>query len=553
MGAAAVVAAACSAVFAPVTGFDFVGIDDPVHFVRNAGFRGLGPEQLRWMFLEHHGSAGYDPLAWLTFGADYTLFGLDPGRFHATSLALYALCIFAFHRVALRVLALGGPGERVDGRALAAATAATLVFALHPLRVESVAWLSERHGTLAMLFALVSSAWYLRIRTREPAHVAARGAWGWALLFYALALLSKSTVVLLPVAFLVLDIVPLRRAAWPPTRAELHDRIVEKLPFFALAAAVGLLTIEARGRDGMWTSAAHFGLVDRLQQSALGLAYYVAKTGLPTDLSPLQLRAEWQAHVAWAYVLAALAFVLGACVAFLARRRCPEWTAALALYLILMLPVLGLLQSGPLVVADRYSLVGLAPLFVAGAVSLDRGLRSAAASRTVIALGAAVLVCVLALEITATRRQLQHWVNADALWSHVFEASRDPALMHQNRGALRMQDGDHAGAVADFALALESRPEDPGLLNMAGQNAAALGEWETALGLLGRLIEMQPGADGAYRARARVRLRVGDAPGAAADLEAYLRLHPEDADARAELDAIRRGRPQRRSAPGSGP
>lgn len=540
----------CIAVFWPVTGFDFVGIDDPIHFVRNEHFRGLGTEQLRWMFLAHHGSAGYDPLAWLTFGADYELWGLDPQRFHLTSLLLYALCMVAFHRVTIRVMELGQGGRQVSRNGLVAATCMTALFALHPLRVESVAWLSERHGVLATIFALLSVQQYLRIRSTEPAHLAAPGAWALSLLYFALALISKSTVLFLPLCLLVLDVLPLRRLHWPTTRSEVHDRIVEKAPFFALSLIVGLLTIEARAYDRMWGDSSQFGLVDRLSQSALGFVYYLAKTFVPTDLSPIQLRAEWQAHAAMAYAWAIVGFVLIGGVAWIVRRRWPEWPVALVLYGLILVPVVGLFQSGPLVVADRYSLLALAPLFVAGAIGLDRTLAWGFARRAVTVAILLSFTTILILEVSATRMQLMHWRDADALWAQVFAASDDLALMAQNRGALRMQLGEHEAAEEDFALALEARPNDPGLLNMAGQNAAALGRDALALELLDRLIELRPKSDGAYRARARVRAANRDVEGAVSDLEAYLRLRPTDDEARRELAEMRRmGRAPGRPGP----
>lgn len=545
--AAAQLALATTVLYAPVLGFGFVDLDDPIHLVQNDRWRGLGAEQLGWIFFERHGSAGYDPLAWLSYAADHALFGLDAAAFHRTNLALFALCVLALFDLARRVLA-DARGAESPGSVVVAGCVAAL-WALHPLRVEQVAWLSERHGLLATLFALLATRQYLRIRTRELAHIGATGPWALCLAFFAAALLSKGTVIFLPVCFLVLDATLLERLEWPPRRAELHDRIVEKLPFFVLSLIVGLATVTSRQESGMWTTSAEMGLPGRLAQTALGLAWYPWKTLVPTSLSPIQLREEWIVHASWAYVVAGIAVFAVAGLAFELRRRVPAVAAALIAYALLLLPVLGLVQSGPLVVADRYSGLALVPLFLLGGLGANRLWDRTAehAPRRALVAGVAIATVLLAAEAWATRRQLEHWRSADSLWQRVISESHEPGLAWLNRALIRHQLGDEAGADRAFAQAIAAGRDEPLVLGIAGETAAHVGDDARALALLEAATTASPDLVFAWRARAQLLARSGQPEEAHRALQLAIAANPEDGDLQRDLEALlraRRSRPQ---------
>src|SRR5262249_6863530 len=189
--AALIIAAATLVVFWPVLGNQFVNWDDDKNFLVNPSFRGLGIANLRWMFTTFH-LGHYHPLTWLSLGIDYVIWGLDPAGYHLSSLLLHTANAVLFYCVALRLL---------GGRILAAAFGA-LFFALHPLRVESVAWASERRDVLSGMFYLVTLLAYLRAHQEGP-----RRRWlAISLAAFAAALLSKAIVVSLPVVLLLLDV-----------------------------------------------------------------------------------------------------------------------------------------------------------------------------------------------------------------------------------------------------------------------------------------------------------------------------------------------------------
>ncbi|MDP2703064.1 MAG: hypothetical protein Q8P98_13445, partial [Candidatus Rokubacteria bacterium] len=285
--APALVGLATLLVFLPALGNQFVNWDDEVNLVSNPHFRGLGWVQLRWMFGNTLGGH-YIPMTWLSFGLDYVLWGMRPAGYHATSVVLHAANAILFYFVARRLLRAA---VQADPRSLTrGATAAALLFSLHPLRGESGAWATERRDVLMGFFALLCVVSYLRAIDSDGGGAPHRG-WYWtAVGLFGLALLSKSLVVGLPVVLLLLDVYPLRRSAREPDKAggrTLFRLALEKIPFALLAAAVAAVTLAVGAGHRLMTSIETLGILQRLAISAYALAFYLWKTVAPGPLSPL--------------------------------------------------------------------------------------------------------------------------------------------------------------------------------------------------------------------------------------------------------------------------
>src|SRR3989454_1065969 len=351
--------------FLPTLQNQFVSWDDDKNFLENPHYRGLGWTHLRWMWTTHLGH--YIPLTWMTLGLDYLLWGMNPLGYHLTNLLLHAANAVVFFFVVRRLLtrALPGPSERGHALAVAAGVAA-LVFAIHPLRVESVAWATERRDVLSGLFYLLTILMYLRAYESG-----ARGrGWYWlAVAVFVCALLSKSMVVNLPVVLLILDVYPLRRLGgaigwWSEPARRVH---LEKIPFVLLAAAASAIAVMAQSSVHAALSLAQLSMPRRLAISAYGLSFYVWKMVVPVNLSPFYERGlidPWATPFLLSYglVLAITAIVLAL------RRRVPGLPAAWVAYIVVLLPVLGIFQSGPQIAADRYTyLAGLGWAILAGA------------------------------------------------------------------------------------------------------------------------------------------------------------------------------------------
>src|SRR5207247_4427875 len=239
------------AVFSPALSNNFVDWDDQINLTGNEEYRGLGTAQLKYFFttvLMGH----YIPLTWLTFGLDYVQWGMNPTGYHLTSLLLYAANAAVLYLVSLRLLArattLAGLPLRLG------AVAATLFFALHPLRAESVAWVTERRDVLSGLFYLLAILAYLQACELRVEGTTGRRKWYWASVgCFGLALFSKSMAVSLLAVFVVLDVYPLRRLGWGSGRwlgSEAGKVWAEKIPYVLIAAAASLIAFVALVRLG---------------------------------------------------------------------------------------------------------------------------------------------------------------------------------------------------------------------------------------------------------------------------------------------------------------
>ncbi len=426
--APALVGLATLLVFLPALGNQFVNWDDEVNLVSNPQFRGLGWVELRWMFGNTLGGH-YIPVTWLSFGLDYVLWGMRPAGYHATSVVLHAANAILFYFVARRLLRAA---VQADPRSLTfGAAAAALLFSLHPLRVESVAWVTERRDVLMGFFALLCVVAYLRAIDRDGGDALHRG-WYWTGVgLFGLALLSKSVVVGLPVVLLLLDIYPLRRLATEPREAgarSLFRLALEKIPFALLATAVAAITLTVGAGHRLMTSIETLGVIQRLAISAYSLTFYLWKTVAPSPLSPLYTLFHpilpWSAT----YLVPAVFVGVVTLAAILGYRRWPAGLIAWAAYLVLLAPVVGILHNGEQIAADRYTYLACAPWAILGGAGVAWS-RHAARNGTLsppvgaAVTGAAAIIIVAFAGLTV--RQVAVWHDSVTLWTHA--AAVEPA------------------------------------------------------------------------------------------------------------------------------
>src|SRR5215468_2380714 len=253
--APAVLVLVTAVAYLPTFANGFVNFDDIENFLNNRAYRGLGWTQLRWMFTAWN-LGGFIPLTWITLGFDYVTWGMDPVGYHLTSLVLHLLGSLVFYFVLLRLLRIAlepGAGNRTALRL--GALVGALLFSVHPLRVESVAWITERRDVLSGLFTFLSVLAYLRAWDARTGERLERRWYLASLAFFACALLSKAMAVTLPVVLVLLDVYPLRRLhehSPGGLRAFARNLLVEKLPFGLLAFACLVVHVLAtQGNDGM--------------------------------------------------------------------------------------------------------------------------------------------------------------------------------------------------------------------------------------------------------------------------------------------------------------
>ncbi len=401
--------------FLPTLGQGWAPIDDGLNFTRNEHYRGLGWENLRWMWTTRL-AGHYIPLSWMTLGADFVLSGMNPAGYHRTNLLLHLANALLFFGLAQRLLrGAEGAGEARSAEAspvpltTVGAFAAAAFFALHPLRVESVAWITERRDLLCGLFCLLTVQAYLRYV--ECTSERRRATYALALASFAAALLSKGIAVVLPAALLALDVGPLRRVDADPRRWRLaawRPLLLEKVPFLLLSALAAVVTLWAIAP--VMSESKIAGPEHRLLAAGFGLSFYLEKTFAPlaipfqiptTDL--LTLAANPEVAVRGAGFLA----LLGLAVFAWWRWRRPGAALALIVFTLFVLPVSGLFQAGPQLAAHRYTyLAGLSLALVVGGLVVQGGRSRSPAAQVVVALAVVALAGSLTM---ATRSQVALW------------------------------------------------------------------------------------------------------------------------------------------------
>jgi tetratricopeptide (TPR) repeat protein len=443
----------------------FVSWDDDGFLYLNPHFRGLGWSQLSWMFSTFL-KGPYQPLVWLSYAADYLLWGMDPAGFHLTSLLWHcanAALVFLFCR---NLFATAAPDTTPASRNWAAAFAA-LCFALHPLRAEAVAWASARRDLMSGFFFLCALLFHLRGR--------AAGTFA----CYCLSLLCKPMGIGLPVVLWVLDKVILKR----------ETRWQSLLPYALPAAAAAVLAWHGQEVTGAMRSAAVFGWPQRLAQAGYAHAFYIAKTLWPAGLSPIYEAALRLDPLAPRFLTSAALSLAAAAAAFVLRRRLPAVWAAWLSYLILLAPVLGAVKFGSQLVADRYSyLPCLSWSLLAAAALLELARRRPAWGLRLVVSGT-VLVGLLS---GLSERQLGFWKDSETLYRRVLAIEPGHFLAHNNLGLVLDQEGRTEEALEQFHLSLAARPRYAPALNNLGAVQLRLGLLKEAEAQFRAALESDP-------------------------------------------------------------
>jgi len=532
--------------FWPALRAGWVNWDDDIAVQNNPWLRELSADSLRWMFTESR-VGHWTPLAWLSLAVNHALHGFDPFGYHLGNVLLHAASAWLAAFVFEALLARAVPDWQL-ARLRSAALVGALLFALHPLRVESVAWITERRDVLSgVLWLGTLWAWLAACAPGVSAR-ARRVRLGLAFACFALSLLSKAWGLTFPALLLVLCLWPLRRLGPGERRAAL----LELAAFAVLACVGGGLAIWAQSRDHATIALAEHTLFERFLQACYGVAFYAGKTLLPLDLHalyplPRELGLD-QPRFLWPAVLVPLAtLALLACA-----RRVPWACTAWCAFGITAAPILGFTQSGVQLAADRYTYLACLPFALLAGAALARWTGVRGTWIAGLALGALFGV--------ATWRQCGHWRDSRALWERVLSIDGENYVALYKRGKARYDLGDVEGAVLDYrraivvdphaapawfhlgdaermrgqsaeALAayekaLELRPDEPVYLGRRGTYLAELGEPARGLADLDRALERMPNDLGVRVSRASARLLLGDARGAVEDIELALARAP---------------------------
>ena len=438
--------AATVAAYWPVWKYDFISYDDPGYVYQNPQvIEGLSRSGWVWAWTTFHCS-NWHPLTWLSLQLDGSIGGRNPLGYHATNLLLHVLnCLLLFvvlHRMTL---------------SLYRSALVSALFALHPLHVESVAWISERKDVLSTFFLLLTIWAYVGYAARPTAirYLSVT-------FLFILGLLAKPMLVTLPLLMTLLDIWPMNRLNWRCSplddgrfpRQTIRRLLIEKVPLLSIAFADGLVTIFAQ-RDA--ARSIHFLPLDaRIANMFHAYCWYLQKTFAPTELTVLYPHPEQT--LSWLLVGTGLLVFCGVTTWVLTRVKThPHLSVGWVWFVTALLPVIGLLQVGSQAYADRYAYIPHIGLFVAIVWELHAWLKTMNAGR---AIGGFVAVAVLATCGVLTHAQVRYWKSSTDLWNHSLDLIPESSLAHAHLGDLLLAEGDHERAIAHVERSLRSKHPD---------------------------------------------------------------------------------------------
>lgn len=501
--------------FWPILSNGFINYDDPIYVTDNTLVQsGLSMDGIRWAFTTRR-TGNWHPVTWLSHLLDYELHGLEAGRHHLTSLLLHLLSSLVLFALLRQLTGSIWPSAFV-----------ALVFAVHPLRVESVAWVAERKDVLCTLFWMLSLRAYVGY-TKNP------GLPRYLLLtlLFALGLMAKPTLVTLPFVLLLLDYWPLQRFKARPLYAPPWRLVREKIPLFVVSAVFTAVAYVVQQQEGAVGTMAEFSLGQRVGNALVAYVAYIGKFAWPSHLAVFYPHPE--GHLSPGAVLRALLLLGGVTFAVLRSARTQRyWATGWFWYLGTMIPVIGLVQLGGHAMADRYTYVphiGLSICLAWGAAELTK--RKRVAPTVWGGLAVAVL-----LGLTATTRlQTYHWRDSISVFQHAIEVTERNHLAHNQLGVALAENDRRDEAIRSYEMALSIRP---GYASAQHNLAAALedlGETDEVIRRYKAAIHSDPDRADPHYNLARVLAKQGRIPEAITHYRDALELRPDFAQAHNNL------------------
>ncbi|HUI85212.1 MAG TPA: hypothetical protein VL240_13365 [Candidatus Binatia bacterium] len=442
--------AATIAVYWPVHRHAFIVLDDLPYVVHNPHITTLNWETVKWSFTTYRG-ANWFPLTWLSHAVDYRLFSLRAGRHHDINLLLHVCNALLLFWVLAQATGWVGRSSMVAA-----------LFALHPLNVESVAWVAERKNLLSMFFFLLTlGAWYAYVRRPRL------GRYLIVAVLFALGLMCKPQIITLPFVLLLWDYWPLGRmfsGKGPPPAARAGKSggrsfsrlVLEKLPLLALSMASAVMTIKAQTAGGTMSGAVNsFTFAARAGNAIIAYVRYLGYAIWPSRLAFFYPHAR--TSPAWE-VMAALVLLAAITVFAIRSRNRPYLAVGWFWFLGTLVPMIGLVQVGSQAMADRYAYLPMVGLFLAVSWGVADWAARWRSSKAWVPAGAIVVLLLLSM---ATRRQLGYWSDDLTLWRHTAAVTRNNWMAENMIGEDLLRDGDREGAIPHFRAAASMEPLFP--------------------------------------------------------------------------------------------
>ncbi len=507
-------------VFGQTLGYDFVNYDDNVYVYGNPVVqKGLTWEGFRWAL--SYGNIGHwHPLTWLSHMLDCQIYGLNAGGHHLTNVLLHTATVILLFLVL----------RQMTGSLWRSAFVAA-VFAIHPLRVESVAWVAERKDVLSVFFFMLTLGAYVRYVRHPPSTIR----YGMVVLFFALGLLSKNMLVTLPFVLLLLDYWPLNRLSDSSPRLLLR-RVAEKVPLFMLMVGSCVVTFLVPEKV---SSDLHLPFGLQMENAVVSYVTYLGQMIYPSSLAclypnPTNYLPLWQVAGALGLLLA----ISGTIWRF--HKQHPWLIVGWLWYLGTMIPVIGIVQISYYAHADRYTYlpqIGLYLLLTWAAADLCAGWQH---RRAVLgSLSTAILVAL----ICCAHTQVSYWRNSELLWTHTLACTSDNFVGHTILGTAFLQQGKINEAISHFQKALQINPDYADAHYNLGNALLQKGDVDEAIAQYQRALQIHPDYVEASYNLGNALLQKGDAEAAVAQYQRVLQFNPDNADAQNNLGSalLRKG------------
>jgi Flp pilus assembly protein TadD len=554
-------AAVTLVVYWPVTRYDFVNYDDPDYFSSNTHVQaGLTSDNVGWAFCTGYAS-NWHPLTWLSLMLDRELSGPGPAGPHFTNLFFHlanTMLLFLLLRqltglrpdTGIGALASAQPGSSTQAAANWRSAFVAALFALHPLHVESVAWISERKDVLSTFFGLLALVFYTRYAQKKSTDKGRASSatteslaldprrstldYYLALFFFALGLMSKPMLVTLPLAMLLLDWWPLQRVTsgqWQV--ASVRSLVWEKIPFFILSAISCVVTFIAQQKGGAVVKLAGISMTDRVANAFVSYARYLDKTLWPAPLAnPYPHPGHWE----FPLVIYSVALVAGlSAIAVLFARRFPFFFTGWFWFAGTLVPVIGLVQVGDAAMADRYTylpLIGVLIVLVWGAGAVCANWR----------VPGPLIIFLAAIILTAcawrTRDQSDCWKNSGTLFRHTLAVTENNYVACNDLGTWLSGNGQVAEAMDYFRKSLQIKPDNPDALYNLGNAFARLGNWDEAINNYQHALQITPNQPDILNNLGFALAAKKQFADAVVCFEAALKLNPDYADAHNNLATV---------------
>lgn len=486
--AALFVAVVAFLVFLPALQNEFLVWDDNILISENKNI-----QSLQWAFtdaISNPAILGWYPVTVVSLYVDNLFWGLDPFGYHLTNNIFHAINSFLVFILVFWLVRLGINNDRDEFRiSLVSAFVTAVLFGIHPLRVESVAWITERKDLLYAFFYILSILSYIKYVSGPAQKI--RYYWG-SLLLFSMSLMSKSMAVTLPLVLLVIDYFPLRRFLSEDSGSDLKRIIVEKVPFFCLSLIVSVFTLFQHHEAGTLSIVETQPFIVRLLVSMRGYFFYLYKFIAPSGLVPWYPYPRNISPLSVEYAGSIILFLLFTAASIYLIKRKRLFPAAWFYYLIALLPIIGITQTAGFAAANRYTyLPCLGPFLIAGVISGNAFVKTTKKELRIVLFS--LFIVVSGLLIGITQRQILIWRDSISLWSYQIDLfPEDESIVYSLRAAAYKRNGNLNEAVNDYSKAIELSPKWSNAYNNRAIVYEAMGRYEDAINDYNKAIVLEP-------------------------------------------------------------